>query len=721
MLSAYLTATPMNLSKSVAISGLGIWALWLCAEYFALGPASVVPTSTNGEIIVPALLGQRFFAADALWQTQTSSGTDKSILTYYGRIDSLLFATLPGWMAHALRVSSVIVGGIAGSYLLARSAFGFSRLASLCVSAAYSVPIQGHLLAGVTGYLPFVLLGLLHTLDDKRRPIHWIGLAAALYIIADTTYFSQLLPWVPAAIVFWFLFASTRTSALDWVIILGSCLALFLLRMEHISALFAYAPLSAMEYARDVPDIEETLRRFVLQPYFLSKAVWTTSLVLFIVGFLSRVTDNRQIRTVGLALLISPTLYPLAVSIQVLAADIFTPLRGYRMGYIHSLPALLLPFAGGYGIEALCRLHHHAGRLSWLQQLWRWAGWSAVVSVLLVASLQTKYANLYNWMTNGSYVANFQSSVIQAFADKLRAEDWPIRAETFQIIPNYLSAYNVETAGGYQAVHTKRYYEFWAKMAEPWASSLGPDSRFYAQYAERRQTMKGDMAFRDDRLWLFPDKYQPEWQLAPLYRLNFLSLANVGYFVSREKLTDPSLQPIREMPRPWSALSQREKATENFRANFLGRQHLYIYRNTDVLPRFFTVSSVDVVANSDLVLDAIAAREPSELRTRAIVARGDLPPEFQLQPRYAERRISLDGYTPSTIRLTLGEGDEAVLVVTNSFSPFWTVEIDGVPGTLFPAFHAFWGVHVPKDARSVVFKYRSPYIFSGFFGAHYRN
>ena len=79
------------------------------------------------------------------------------------------------------------------------------------------------------------------------------------------------------------------------------------------------------------------------------------------------------------------------------------------------------------------------------------------------------------------------------------------------------------------------------------------------------------------------------------------------------------------MPVPWSALTAREKTVENVRANFYGRRYFYIYKNTDVFPRFFTVSGINVYDGSQALLDAMADASVGDLRYRAFVAKRDLP------------------------------------------------------------------------------------------------
>ena len=98
---------------------LAIIILWLVAEFVLLGPAGVVVTGSNGELVVPALLSGRYAEIGReLWQAIASSGDDKTTYTFYNPIDLFLFTTLPGWLAHGLRISSVLLGALLGAYAI---------------------------------------------------------------------------------------------------------------------------------------------------------------------------------------------------------------------------------------------------------------------------------------------------------------------------------------------------------------------------------------------------------------------------------------------------------------------------------------------------------------------------------------------------------------------------------------------------------------------------
>jgi hypothetical protein len=109
------------------------------------------------------------------------------------------------------------------------------------------------------------------------------------------------------------------------------------------------------------------------------------------------------------------------------------------------------------------------------------------------------------------------------------------------------------------------------------------------------------------------------------------------------------------------------------------------------------------------VLAAMAAATVDEFRNAAFVEKGTLPAGLSTDRRYGAADITLERYGSDEIRLAVSVDKDALLIVTNSFSPFWVAEIDGKRAPLFPAYHAFWGLALPAGATSVVFRFEPPY------------
>jgi hypothetical protein len=681
---------------------LTLGMVWLACEFIAGGPYSVLYAGDNSEIILPGLIRARFLGGlDAAWDRFSASGSDRVSLSFNGWIDVWLFHVFPGWLAYGLRVTSQIVAAVLAVYYLARRTFEFAPWPSVFCAFAYASFAQGMLINASMAYQVAILVALTYVLDHKRNSLAWLALIAAVLVTAETAYFSRLIPFTSGLLVAWFLFIDQRTRYYDWLIIVAVAIVIVLLRSDNILALAVQSPLSHLPLVRYQPTPREAVID-TLQNSFLFASIPNTACTLLLACgvWMYRFSGKRMKGTC--ALLVLGIVAPVAaVAAQSALLDQLPFLRGYNFLRFGFIAAAVLPFAGGYGVQAMTeRLSHPAASLRRLmvQLACVGAGLAPIYS-----SLEYKYVGANEWLTQGTYVQNYESPVLRDLARRMDAEALPIRAEAFQLYPAYLNAYGIETAAGYQAVFLRRYYEYWGKMVEPWLSSLDKDPE---KYAHMSTSIAGPGPFRGDRLMLIPEDHKPARALADLYHLNMLSLANVGYFVSRDRLTDDSLELIHDSPQPWSALSTAEKIRINIAANFHGREYLYVYRNRNVLPRIFSVSQLQTFNSVQETIDAVARSPVSELRSTALVTASDLPPN--VNRTFTPVMFQLTHYLSDAVELAVQSDGDGLLVVTNSFSPFWQCEADGKPVSLFPVYHAFWGLAVPAHASRIRCAYHPP-------------
>jgi len=116
-----------------------------------------------------------------------------------------------------------------------------------------------------------------------------------------------------------------------------------------------------------------------------------------------------------------------------------------------------------------------------------------------------------------------------------------------------------------------------------------------------------------------------------------------------------------------------------------------------------------VLESGAAVLDALAAADLDDLRRTAFVERALLLPPLSEDMRLSSGTIGLTLYEADRIRLSLDMRGASVLIGTNSYSPFWRAFVDGVETPLFPADHAFWGIYLPRGAKTVELLYDPPY------------
>jgi len=201
------------------------------------------------------------------------------------------------------------------------------------------------------------------------------------------------------------------------------------------------------------------------------------------------------------------------------------------------------------------------------------------------------------------------------------------------------------------------------------------------------------------------------FSLARKAKLNLVSLANGRYIVSRTKLTDHQLIDLNlgQPEKPWESLTKFEKVKINARENFTGRTNLYVYENTDVLPRFRYVEKVVVKKAESEVIDTLGKMPVSQLSNTMLVDNRAAKILGGIKDNYAAGELKIVKLSADKIVLEVGVSGDAMLVVANSFSKFWKCRIDGVETPIIPAYATFLGVSVPEDAKKIEFSYEPPY------------
>jgi hypothetical protein len=693
-----------------------LWLVWLTFEHIAIGSASVMYFADNVESFVPPLLSRQFAGIeDPLWDRFTAAGIDHMTLGYEVPVIRFLFDLLPGWLAHGVAIAANYAIATIATYVLAGRTLGVSRPAAVFAAVFYSVFIPPQLMMTTTGLLPLLILAIRFVLERPDRLARWAGLVVTVLLMAWTTYFSQLIPYASIFVFLWFVFVDPRNRRRDWAIILLVSVAIPLLRVQEFLALFAVAPLSQFGFLRTVAESSEILDRFLTFGFVLDGPTRLVAAALM-VGALFFKSDLRfRLAFIAALVVLAGGLFGfLSTLFQELAVKVVPFLSGYTVQYFSSIGLLALGMGGAVGVHVLGPRFLGAIAAIEAPALRTWV--KSVMVVLVAAcvaypSIKLKYANALNWVTRGTFVRNFQSPVLNELAEKMRRNPLPERVEGYQIASAVLSGYGFETLGGDPPLYYRRYYEYWAKLAEPWARRALDEVWFGPRFRQIHEKIPGDPVFRGARLMFYPTEYAPEVEVGELYRMNMMSLANVAYMVSRDRLVSPALEEIRGRRQPWSALNRAERASENVRGNFRGFEDLYVYRNTQALLRFFAVSSVRTFDDGKRLLDAIAASSVDQLHAQLFVEKDVMPDVLKEAGALGIAEITLEMYTSDEIRLAVRSEQPSVLVASNSYSPFWKARIDGREARIFPAYHAFWGLYLPAGSRQVVFRFEPPYAW----------
>ncbi|NQV57618.1 MAG: hypothetical protein HQ503_17280 [Rhodospirillales bacterium] len=661
--------------------------LWLSLDFIILGKFAFISMGDNADIVLSGLIANKKLGDSVqFWNMFSTGGVDRIAQGYYGALDVWLFKYLPGWFAYQLRAVSQIIAAVLGTYFLCRRNLGFSPLASAVSGFLYAqVAFSGQLIQSVMLYLPVSILALSLVLENPAKIIRWAFLIFIGLVISLTAYLSRLAPFLAFVHFLWFAFVERKQNPRDWGIIILFSIAVVGLRFPDYMAAIANGLISDRHEAQIFSNYSpiNVLQNLVPSFYNPVRVIATACLVLALIFCWKNV---RNFNRIAAALIVGIGLALIATMLR----PVFTPylplLGSFDLGRMIEYLWIFMAMGAGGFVHWLETAKKRNGELQSDSKLLFKKAPVLIIILIFAASLNAKYKTAKDWISQGSYVNVFESPVYMDLAGRMRKIGLPNRVATFQIYPNILHAYGIETVGGYQALQLKRYKEFWNKVIAPSQSN-----------------------HRGDRFMLNPAIFKPDWDFSAEYNVKLLSLANMKFVVSRDRLSSPNLIPIRELDKPWHSLTTFEKVKKNAVNNFTGHDDLYVYENANAFPRFFFGKSIKSFASSDQTLDAMAKATLKDLRESVYLEKSYLTDDFSGKTTLGGGRIELLKYSADEISLRIELQGDGFLVATNGFSPFWTVSIDGKPGKIVPAYHTFWGVFLPKSTKTIVFKYVVPW------------
>ncbi len=686
---------------------LALIVIWFTAEVLLLGKFAFTSAGDGGELFIPALIASTLEGwQSSLWHPYSTLGTDRAALAFTNVLDRLLFGFLPGWVAYAIHWVSVATVAIVGFYFLARRTLDIPHWAAAAGAFIFFYNQHpNHWVAAAVVLLPMVILATEYVLDNKRKGLAWALFVLAILYYGCIVYLSRIQPFMLIILALWFAIVRPRKSVADWAVIgFGSVLSV-VPRLQEVVAVKNFALLSQRYITYGQERMRDDLFEVVIQHYL---APWNAALMaafLFsglAIMFFPRKADGEDL--IGgkylIKLLVATGLAMGAVVllpiVKPVLIDHISLLQSFNLGRLAIYLWVFIALGGTIGLSMVW-----PALLTYLEKKHPGAKGNTTVVVarraplilvggLLVLSLPQKYSSAMDWVSQGSYKFLFESPVLQSLAERIENQDQPYRAASFEMYPNYLHAYGIETIGGYQVFHTKRFAEFWGKVLR--RNSGGPPQ-------------KG--ALDIDRIFLNPVK-RPDtspWPLDDLYRMPLLSLANVKYFVSRDPVVASGWHEIHQASRPWAGMSTREKILSNLKGNFTGRTHLYLYENAEALPRAFFVQRLERFDGKAKSLDALAAADLPNLRTTGYVERDLLPSQLESLKSLSSGKVKVTKYEADRIELSTELSGDGILVVGQNYTPDWSCMTKANTLATFPIDHIFIGVLVPKKTTSIQCRY----------------
>jgi len=704
------------LRRPMALMFLGV--AWLTFECWAFGPWSFLEQQDTGNLFVPMLHAVGRGGADVGdWYPLAGGGLDLLASGTFVWPFNLLFRLLPTWFAYSLLVVGVAATGAAGIYALCRRALGLGPEAAVAAGLAFAaIPGASTIYWFGLTIFPAYLMALRYaTRSEAAASRRWSVAIIASLAFAVVIEPQFLIPFPFLWVGLWFLWVEPLHSPGRWALLIVSAVSTLVPHLEQIVSLVDNGPLSSRYGAAPAPEyaalLVEAVKDFFGTPLRLANYA-TAPIRLNEISEPVRNVVQLLAYGVGIAgLALAPGLRPkawrlvavlgaawvtclLALVIQKAIGSSFPMLAGYGLTRIRAFETSIYVLLLGLGIHGLVEAARRGADDATYRR--RLTAGALILSVgFVVYSGAQKARNVVAYFSETSRRYSAASDQLGALAATIEAERALSRVMAIRFSPNWLAYHSgLEAAGAYQSIVPRRYKDFSKLWRRPeagatWREGSPWEIDFIIDADE-------DAVVRLDRV----------------ARLPLLSLANVRYIVSPDPVEGAGLAHVAGDAVPWSSLGTRERLARRLSENLFGVRSFYIYRNEAALPRFFVVHDARRFVNDADLQAALKEADVATLAKTAFVETRDLPGDA-LDPAGASGgaggSVKLESYGADRVALEVVSESKGLLIVLNSFSPYWRATVDGRAAPYLPAYHAFSAVPVPAGSSKVVLTYEPRY------------
>jgi hypothetical protein len=676
---------------------LGIPIL-LTAEYWALGRLSVFRLDASNPFLLPVLQEVADTGHVPEWSPVMGGGTFTRVQSRQTLSPLPLLTKVVGPI-HAYQLLYVLAVAVAsaGAYLFMRGMVDCGVVVGLAAAYIYA-NLSFEQLAIAPEYVvfmltPVVLLVFMRIVPRSERVTTKaalvVTLSLVLVIVGD---FARETIWLLTAFTPIVLLypRPSRWSNAGWWVALGVLTTALCLR--DVYAIAAFNAWSDRAYFTNRAGLStiELLLTWARAIYYLALA--QRQLLAVILVFLALVTylQERDIRRAVVRRILTPLLLLVLMDLLVWVGTWW--LRDRDGGVVaRSLSMRMNTVVWAYAPLAALLI---AGRLPRELGITLGKRWVASVSTTIVLAMLASSAWIHASRIKENALAWLDNRTIGFYLDseplrRLRAEDRsvfrvaavqsrPVQRTDLQ--PGYLQYYGFETSDSVFSNHVHALRQFWGLV-------VGQPS----------------LPARMD-LYLIAPMEAGGIRFDETFSLPLLSLMNTKYFVARAPLVDESarLAAVHTPRAPRAETGPDGPVGRFMRALRLNRDggDFYIYRNLDVFDRAFLVSAVRSFPDERTLLDALASATTAELRAALFVLARDADRLGRLEPD-PSARVTLERYTGSALEMAVSSRGPTVLVVSNTFGPWWRCRGAGGPLDTFAAYHAWVGVRLEAGDQRV--------------------
>ena len=690
-----------------------LWSLWLTLEYFGLGPFSYLRIHDWGDSIFPMRLGliREFFESGfSYWTNIAACGFDRLAATgTFFQLDSLLFLTLPGWLSCGL--VAFLQRFLAGyfTYRLCKDYLKLDELPSIVAGLAYSVSFfyfQGQF-AGEAGF-PFILWSLERANEMKNVTRYIFAFLLGLFVLFSSS-FALIVPFMLPMALAWFILVRRKYSFRFLSLFAVFCVTLLAGEIPYIWALLVNAPLS---HRADWEIIDPFLLNLPILWVGRAKLFISSNIVYLSIGILGLYLSRLKERSL-LMVMVLLGFCGMATTLWDSVGPYLKQYIGYFKGFQFDRFHLLAPFfaiiTAAYGL--------HLVRPNWVltqdnshnKIKYRVQTILCIISISFVVfnSFSMKYNHGLQWGggIGYCYTVNYENPDLQHIATDIDSAPFRVGTIAYGLHPAYANAYGLETVDGYVVLYSQRYQDFWGEVIEPLTSKDEVRYQYFHGWGSRIYLLPpSDGSFSSIE----------EIPFSEYYNLNLLSLANTKYLISESPVSNehltllPSQLPDIEKPHGSPTF---KKVIQGIKFNVSG-MHLYIYENELCFPRFFLSGKAMVFENSDQLLEAMANADIDSLRNNVFIDEAFVSKINLETLGFTHGELTIERYSPDEIVLSVDLDKPGILVVSNSYNPYWICKVNGVEKNIFPVYHTFMGVFLEEGENVVQLEYCPPYWIS---------
>jgi hypothetical protein len=720
------------------LTTFAVWAFWLSFLYFALGPISYVkvPDCGNGTLPSRIISANQFLQGKlGYWMDYSGCGTDRVLNNFRLEPLCVLLALLPPWLGYGLIM--FIQRFIAGYFFfrVTRDDLKFDVVPALLTGLAYSLFHQVGIHWQWDGFTLYDNLGipglpLLFWLTNRLVGRSWLlavpgALAMGITLALSAPYFQTL--FFPFLAVFWYTFIQRAWTWKRLALLTCVFAGWAVITAPEAIAAARYVPLSHRQEI--VVRSQSPYVKFIENVQHWPSAVAQSNAVyLAVAGAALLCCRFRDRRVVVTCLAIAGIL--LFVSRYYFFNDHFLSHLGILSSFHFHRFIYLVPFlcalAMGLGLMAvppettISLSNRETGlKLNVLQV--------CTIGAALFLVCKSTDINFDRWkqMWRGeNYTSLYRHPDLLALAKRRETEPdfrvacvsdlWRNKlsmtvSHRWTPSPGVVWAYGLETTDGYQVLYSLRYKQFWSEVLYP---------LFCIDETRATQHVYwGNMVF----LW-HPADDEFELPAREYYNLELLSLTNTKYLIAADPLDDPSLKLLPSAQREdfeiWDDWHTMSRFLGAFRGQWAYRP-LYIYENLNCMPRFFLARNVHVYDDADYMMSEMRDRSLHSLKNTVSICSDDIPAGVDLSPLEDTSltscadsigEVSVVSRSSDRLELEFTAAQQCVLFLSHAWHPGWRATLDGQPTPVFPANHAFQGIHIPAAGKHrVVLTYHAEY------------